>query len=58
MTCVKCNKDLAVCVCADAEERFAEARKHVVFGVEYTRRILANIEKQKALRQEQQMQQE
>jgi len=54
MICAKCNKDLAECVCEDAEARFHLALKnpYVAFGAEYVRRILANIEKQKILREE------
>ena len=49
MTCIKCDKDLAKCICPDLEERFTKIQesKLVVIGLNYQARILAHIHKRK-----------
>jgi hypothetical protein len=49
MTCVKCDKDLAKCLCPDLEERFLSLCRNgfLAIGEDYAQRIKKQIERNK-----------
>ena len=49
MICIKCDKDLAACICPDLEERFERISKsdYLFIGEDYKKRIREQIERNK-----------
>lgn len=49
MFCLKCQKDLADCVCPDLKERLAAigASPHILLGADYTEKIRKQAERNK-----------
>lgn len=51
MICIKCNNDLAKCICDNLEERLNEVKKmtNVFLGPEYEAKIRAHIHQRKKI---------